>query len=279
MSTDPNAVIRTDPGLRGRQWVLILIGLLGAAAFATVFSFTYSIPGWVEDYGREFIERKARERMETTIDNLAAVDLPGSDSTLGQLAQTLYDKNEARIASLKTALKEQVAERYAAAIARIRDLDCECRVQWAERIREGFEFEIGMLQAANDRVVDFIQGTYMKVTAELRRDIRIFTGTNTAVFLLLVLVAATRRRAARHLMLPAVLLVCATLICSYFYVFQQDWLLTIIYGDYTGLAYLVYLGIVFAILMDIVLNRGRITAEILNGIFNALGSAVSIGPC
>jgi hypothetical protein len=71
----------------------------------------------------------------------------------------------------------------------------------------------------------------------------------------------------------------ATLICAYFYVFEQNWLLTIIYGDYLGFAYLAYLGVVFLFLCDIVLNRGRVTTQFANAILDAAGSAVTLSPC
>ncbi|MEL6951082.1 MAG: hypothetical protein AAGM16_13320 [Pseudomonadota bacterium] len=261
------------------QALLVVIGLLGALPYAAVFAITYSTPVWVEEVGRDFIERKARERLDESVARVQIVVTPDGDSQLGQLARSLYEKNEDRIAKLQAALEARVAEQFAAAIAQIRDIDCECRAKWAELIRDGIQTELELAQAANDKIVDFVQGSYMEITDELRRDIRIFSGTNVVVFLLLVLVAIGKRRAARHLMLPAVLLVCSTLICSYFYIFEQNWLLTIIYGDYTGLAYLAYLGLVFAILLDVVLNRARVTTEIVNFFLNLIGSATAVIPC
>ncbi len=150
---------------------------------------------------------------------------------------------------------------------------------YAQTLRRGFEFDIALLQAANDRVVAFIQATYMQVVAELKRDIRVFTGSNAGVFLLLLLVSFLRPEAIAHLFVPAALLVVVTLICAYFYVFEQNWLLTIIYGDYLGFAYLAYLGVVFLFLCDIVLNRGRVTTKIANAILDAAGSVVTLSPC
>jgi len=61
--------------------------------------------------------------------------------------------------------------------------------------------------------------------------------------------------------------------------FEQNWLLTIIYNDYLGFAYLGYLLIVFLFLCDIVLNRARVTTKIVNAIGNALGPVGSLTPC
>lgn len=120
---------------------------------------------------------------------------------------------------------------------------------------------------------------YMEVATELQRDIRIFTGSNTIVFLLLLLISYLKPKAVNHLFLPGVLLLTATLISSFFYIFEQNWLFTIIYNNYPGFAYLGYVGIVFLFLCDIVFNRARVTTEILNGILNVIGSAASVSPC
>ena len=71
----------------------------------------------------------------------------------------------------------------------------------------------------------------------------------------------------------------STVICSYFYLFEQNWFYTIIYNDYTGYSFIGYLVIVFAILCDIVFNKARVTTEILNACLQALGQAASFVPC
>ena len=255
---------------------LRIVGLAGTIAFATFFAFTYSIPGWVEEFATAFIEREVAEQIDSRIDGF---EPSAGDSALSQLAAALYQQNQQEIERLKGALKAGAHQTMADALAEIRNLDCECRNEYAQTLRRGFEFDIALLQAANDRVVAFIQATYMQVVAELKRDIRVFTGSNAGVFLLLLLVSFLRPEAIAHLFVPAALLVVATLICAYFYVFEQNWLLTIIYGDYLGFAYLAYLGVVFLFLCDIVLNRGRVTTKIANAILDAAGSAVTLSPC
>ena len=46
-----------------------------------------------------------------------------------------------------------------------------------------------------------------------------------------------------------------------------------------GLAYLGYLGLVFAFLCDIAFKRARVTTGMVNLILNAIGSAASVVPC
>lgn len=252
------------------------VGVVGAANFLTFFAFTYVTPGWVETFAADFIESEAQERIDTSID---AIRLPEPESALGRLAQSMYESNEAQIEQLKLSVKNKIHEQWATALATVRNLDCECREKWEDWFESGFNTNIALLQAANEQISTFIHSTYMDVATELKRDIRIFTASNAAVFILLVLVSFTKPEAIIHLFLPGLLLVVSTLICSYFYIFEQNWLLTIIHSSYLGFAYLAWLGVVFLFLCDIVFNRARITTEILNVIFNMIGSAVSVGPC
>lgn len=259
-----------------QQLSLRSVGVVGAAIFLTFFAFTYSVPGWVESFAADYIESEARERIDASVD---AVRPPESDNALARLAQSMYESNEARIEQLKADLKNRVHEQWATAIAAIRNLDCECRKKWEEWYEDGLNSDLALLQAANERITNFIHSTYMETAAELKRDVRIFTASNAAVFMLLLLVSFLKPQAMMHLFLPGVLLAVSTLVCSYFYVFEQNWLLTIIHNSYLGFAYLGWLGVVFLFLCDIVFNRARITTEILNAFFNLIGSALSVVPC
>ena len=252
------------------------VGVAGSVIFWAFFAITFGTPEWVEDFAKDYIERKAAERIDESIDSL---ELPESDSALINLAQTMYERNSDRIEQLKADLKNEVHERRADAIARIRDLDCECRDRLARKLEEGTETQIVLVDAANDRIVDFIQYKYLEVVDDLKRDIRIFTASNGMACLLLLLISLLKPRAINHLFLPGVLLAVSLVVCTNMYIFQQDWLLIIINGDYMGFAYLIWLGAIFVFLCDIVLNRGRITGWLLNAFFNAIGSAASVSPC
>lgn len=248
------------------------IGVFGAGIFATFFALTFSAPEWVEQFAADYIEAEAESRIDSTIDALRP---PSSESALGRFAESLYQSNEAQIDRLKTNLKSSIREQWAAALVSVRDMDCECRQNW----ERGVESNITLLQLANEKVVHFIHATYMDLASDLKRDVRVFTGSNAVLFILLLLISFLKPRAVSHLFLPGVLVTISTLICSYFYVFEQNWLLTIIQGSYLGFAYLAWLGIVFLFLCDIVFNRGRVTTEILNALFSAAGSAASVVPC
>ena len=259
-----------------RKVILRLVGVLGAALFLFVLALTVSVPGWVEGFAADFIQAEVSKNVDGKIERLKASD---GENALSKLAQKLQAQNEEQIAQLKENLKERVHEKMASALAKVRDLDCECREKWETAFKRGFETNITLLQVTNDKIVDFLHSTYMDVVAKLKRDIRVFSGTNATMFLLVLLVSFLRPKAVLHLFFPAVLLTLSTLICTYFYVFEQNWLLTIIYSDYLGFTYLAYLGLVFGFLCDIVFNHGRVATKIVNSILSTVGSAASLVPC
>jgi hypothetical protein len=127
-----------------------------------------------------------------------------------------------------------------------------------------------------DRLIELIKTKYLEVEAKLTREFRIFTGTNALAFLLMTVTALVRRRAGLHFLPVGLVLLLATLVTSYFYLFNQNWLHTIVFADYVGLAYAAYLLFVFAALGDILLNRGRITMMVLDAV---LAPITHLSPC
>jgi hypothetical protein len=258
------------------NFILRLTGLAGAAIFAIFFMLTFSTPQWVERVAADFIEARVSERVKSGIDSLR---LSPGGSALSRVAENLYRRKAAQIEVLKQQLEAGVRERWAAALAQVRDLSCECRAAIAQAFELGAVLQLQTLEAAEQKLVHYIQSSYMDVAVELKRDIRIFTATNAASFLVLLVISFLKPQAVRHLFLPGLLLAAATIFCAYLYVFAQNWLLTIIYGDYEGVAYLGYLGAVFLFFCDIALNRGRVTSTLVNGVADSVGSAFTLVPC
>jgi hypothetical protein len=259
-----------------RLSVLRVTGVLGVVLFGFFFGLTFSTPQWVERFAVEFIEKRVSEKVNSGID---AYRPSLSEGIAARLARELHQQNEAAIESLKQQFKQGVRETWASALAEVRDLSCECREKWADALEAGTLRHLQSMEALNKQLTSFIQASYMEVAMDLKGDIRIFTATNAAMFLLLVLVSLLKPDAVRHLVAPGILLCVATLLCAYLYVFEQNWLLTIIYGSYLGLGYAAYLGLVFLFLCDIALNRGRVTTRLVNGMVEALGGVVTLVPC
>jgi hypothetical protein len=262
---------------RTGRWVLRIAGLTGLAIFAFFFSLTYSTPEWVENYGRDFIEQRTWERIDAGVD---AIGPPTGGSKLEKLAAGVYQRNSTAIESLKAQLKDRGRDLFLVALDQVRDLECECRQRIETAWRDMNVATLARLVTDNQRVIAILQNGYMQVVNELRREIRIFSATNAAAFLFLLLVSFAKPAASRHLLFPGLLLLSATLFCAFLYLFSQDWLLTMLHGSYVGWAYAAYLALVFLFLCDIAFNRGRVTTRLLNGVNSSLGGIVSaLTPC
>lgn len=86
------------------------------------------------------------------------------------------------------------------------------------------------------------------------------------------------RRAHAHLLPATTVLLPTTAVVAGLYLFQQNWLHTIVFGDYVGWGYFAYLGIVGVLLGDLLLNRGRVNARIVSSIGGISGSG-ALAPC
>lgn len=255
------------------------LGVLGILIFVPLFLFTFSGPQLIETSAKSFVEWKLSVEVNKKID---AIRLPKEnrfEKLLGNKAKELRKEAELKLAKIKKQLKTDAESILSAEIVKIRDLDCECRKKWKNRARKIMELKVLSLERAKSKLADFGQAKYMEIVVNLTLDVRIFLGANAAIFIFLLLVSFFKPKAVRHLFLPGILMITSTIICSYFYIFEQNWFYTIIYNNYTGFGFLAYLTLVFGVLCDIAFNRARVTTDILNAIFNAVGNATNFVPC
>jgi hypothetical protein len=186
-------------------------------------------------------------------------------------------------ATLRDLLKQALAKHIDPVLSEMRQPDCTCRAQHYETAKHlaalALEFTMERLTA---NLADLIRGKYQDIVGKLLQDLRIFTGANTVAFLLLALLVFFKGRAARQLLLPGILLLLATGIASYAYLFQQDWWHSILYSDYWGTGYVAYLSTIYAFLCDVAFNRARVTSSSLNAIAEmvpALANVLTCVPC
>lgn len=255
-----------------RKYTLRAFGVIGIAVFLPLFLLTFANPNAIEKVGKSFIAWKLSSVVEAKVDSIY---VPISIKLGSFLNKVAGDKLE----GLKQKLKDDLPALLAAEIAKVSNLSCECRKNWERRIANSINIEISTMQKVKERVADFSQAKYMEIVSKLTRDVRIFLGVNSIVFILFLLASLLRPKAVVHLFFPGALLLVSTVFCSYFYIFEQDWLLTILYNSYTGFAYLGYLAFVFVVLCDIVFNKARVTTEAVNGVFSAIGQVGVLVPC
>ncbi|MBL8525679.1 MAG: hypothetical protein JNN20_18515 [Betaproteobacteria bacterium] len=252
--------------------LLLALGVIGALAFAAAFIASFINPLFVENIAREVIKREVENRVHEKIDALDDKFLAGKAA---QLVKGYGDE----VAALQRQLKEKVPEKLTVVIAEMGNLNCECRKKVEAGLRDGLQVRILSATAAQERLTALIRTKYMEAAEKLTREFRVFTGTNAIVFALLALAVFVKPRAGLHLVPAALVLVVAAALTGCLYLFNQDWLHTILFGDYVGFAYVGYMSIAFALLCDLLLNRARITARILNALLQMVGSVASIAPC
>ena len=258
---------------------LRVLGILGIVIFVPLFLLTFADPQLIEGSGKSFIEWKLQSEINKKIDSIKLPQPTKFETLLGAKAREMREKTEIQIEEVKRQLKADTPAILAAQLAKLRSLDCECRKKWETSLKLTMQTKLASLEGAKAKLIDFSHAKYMQIVANLTLDVRIFLGANSLVFIFLLLASLMKPLAIKQLFLPGGLMLVSTAICSYFYVFEQNWFYTIIYNDYTGLAYVGYLIFVFAILSDILFNKARVTTEVINACLQAIGQVGSLVPC
>lgn len=122
-----------------------------------------------------------------------------------------------------------------------------------------------------------LSAKYQQILVKLEKDLLIFFVCNSIIFLAILLLVLVRPKHTTQIYLPCALIVTATILSIIIYICGQNWFYSIIYNNYVGYSYLAYVCLISAQILDIALNRGRITAEILNvlsGVFGKIASSL-----
>jgi hypothetical protein len=154
-----------------------------------------------------------------------------------------------------------------------------CRLRAREFLREHLAGKVSFLNASNERLTSLIQSKYVEVAESLLREFRIFCAANALVFVFLGVVAFVKRQAGIQLLAPAFVLVVSAVVVACLYLFTQNWLQTVLLGQYVGFWYFPYLGLAVASLGDVLFNRARVTSAIVNAALSAVGGVASAVPC
>lgn len=247
-------------------------GLLSTALFTAALLISFVHPILIEQAAREIVRIEVERRVGEKIEAL-------SSAKVIVLAQRSLGKTNEELETAKRALAQDLPRKVANVVADMLNADCECRRRLVELGIKAQEERVGSLSRMRENLVGLIESAYATVAANLMREFRIVAGSNAVAFAILSLVAYLRRGASLQLLVPTVILAGAVGVTGSLYLFNQNWLHTIIYNQYVGFGYAGYLALVAALLADILLNRARITTELLNLFFQAIGSALQAVPC
>lgn len=254
------------------RYGLLFLGLLGTALFAGAFALSFLEPLLIERAAREVVRIEVERRVGEKVDRL-------SDGRIAGLAKRALKSKESEIERSLQAIREDVPRKVADIIAGMLDADCECRKRLVEYARSSYVERLSSLRQARETLSSLIESAYASVTRNLMRELRIFTASNAVAFALLAVITLIRRAATLQLLLVALVLVGAVTVTGGLYLFNQNWLHTILFGDYVGMAYAVYLAGVTLLFADVVFNRARVTTKIVNAALEMLGSAARAVPC
>lgn len=251
---------------------ILVISLMGVTLFGSAFTLSYTNPLFVESTARQVVRIEVERQVGEKLTSL-------EDSKIVHFSEKLARRNATEMADLKHKLADGLTQKVAAVTTEMLNADCECRKAIASSLAAGLGARLSTLTQLNERLTLLIQTKYREVAESLIREFRIFTGANAIMCAFLGVTAAIRRGAGLQLILPTFVLLGAVGIVGFLYLFNQDWLHAILFGEYVGLGYFAYLGVAVAFLADIVFNRARITTRIVNTILDIAGSAISAAPC
>ena len=98
----------------------------------------------------------------------------------------------------------------------------------------------------------------------------IFLGTNAIAFFGVLAVTLAPVQKKPLVIYPAVILIAAVVISTSIYLFSTDWFYAILFQNYWGYGYAALMAVIFGFLLDIVVNRARVTLQIVSALPNGL---------
>ena len=251
---------------------ILLVSFLGVMIFAAAFVLSLLNPILVERGAREIVRIEVERQVGQRIDVL-------SNSRVTEFAQKVLRRTSADLQNNWRSIRDELPRQVAYVVANMLNVNCECRKRLAEGLQKVASNHLSLLAEARQGLSVLIESAYASVAANLLREFRIFTASNAAVFAILGLLALVRTRATLQLALLALVLLGTVAIATTVYVFCQNWLHTIVFGQYVGLAYTVYLAAPVFIMSDIAFNRARVTTQLVNCALSVVGSVPAATPC
>ena len=249
---------------------------LSVLVYGVAFVYSFTSPQTIEKNARGFIKEQVSKKTHEKIENIGQKH---KDNKFVKLSSRIFKKKKEKLKLYKEALKYKVDEKLAMVMAKMLDLNCSCRQKYKGVFHDLITTKITNLKTATKTLEAFMTQKYIYVVNNIIKDFRIFLGSSFVVLLIMLFLLFSKPQVGIQVNMLAGLMLLSTVISSYFYIFKQNWFYTIIYNDFVGFSYLVYLGIIFLFLCDIIFNKARITTEVVNVILNAIGSSLTAVSC
>lgn len=232
--------------------------------YGAIFTLTFLSPHTIEKQAQSFIAQKVSERTHERIEKIGSGKI--FKSKLMLLAKKQMEKEKKKLLTFKILLHDKADEKLAKIMTKMSNKDCECRKKHQKFFHNILTDGIKQFSTGIKKIEQFMSQSYMLVMQKVLDDVKIFSGSNFFILVLLLLFLHMKPSSTKILEILAGLMLVSILISSYFYIFNQNWFFTLIFDSYVGFGYLVYLGIVFGFLVDIGFNKARVTTNLLNSI-------------
>jgi hypothetical protein len=239
--------------------VLSVLALLTTLGFATLFVTSFLNSIWIESLAVALLKPQIIQRVADRLDRFEA-------NGLVEKARAKLPGLDARIAAGREKLEQTVSKSVDDVAARMINPSCECRKSLSKAYRETFERDATTASFLKEKLTQLVETKYGEVASQLQREWRIFTGVNAVAFLALYLLSFYRRNLGMRLVPVALVMFISVGLTSWFYLFNQDWFSTVLFGTYVGWGYALWLTFVFVLLADLALNRARVTGRFLRSI-------------
>jgi len=190
------------------------IGMLGLILFGLLFGLTYGLPDSVERSAKGFVEKQIAIEVEEKYVELKT-------SSIAQQALSIAGKLGFEKDQIVSDLENDIPEKIASTITAMCGYDCEKKKALATSITQSYVKQIASIEVAEYNLGEVIKGKYLEIVENLRFDLRIFLGTNAAMFLVLLLIAFLKPKAVAHLFVPGILLLTSTAVSSGIYIWSR----------------------------------------------------------
>ena len=239
--------------------VVAVFALMAALGFAALFTASFFGSIWIESLAVAIIKPQIVSRVADRLDRF-------ENNALVDKARAKFSGLDARVAAGREKLEQTVGKSVDDVAARMINPSCECRKALSEKYRDAFERDATTASLLKEKLTQLVETKYGEVSSKLLREWRIFSGVNAVAFLSLFLLSFYRSSIGARLLPVALVMFSGVALTSWFYLLNQDWFGTVLFGDYVGWGYALWLTFVFALLGDLAINRARVTSRVLSSI-------------
>lgn len=241
----------------------ITLTLLGMILFFSAFMYINFSTQDFNDRTRNFAISKVQEKVGDNLNKINRTSNRLNSIIVLKNSEFLIDTDDLISAVLTAACK----------------FDCTKKEESLVKIDTIFQSFNIKNRFAIKRLKSLIENEYDDVMIDVRTDLSIFTTSNAAIFIFAFILSIFRGKAAAHLIPISFTMTFATIIMTGFYIFGQNWMMTILTNVFWGWNYSFFLICISILLADIAINSARITTILFNIIGGVFSKLPILAPC